>query len=159
MRGAVRAGGHPVRALSWCLCAVLALLGLRLGALHLRPGTGFSTLPILIPVSLEHEAAGRGARARAPLDTARVEALLARLEAGPVDPSLAPRIEALADDRAALLALRDRRHQLNLALMRRGAVVARLLEPAQWEVVVNHRDAARGEAEAAVLDRVLEGLR
>lgn len=145
----------------WILCVVLALTALVQLRTLSRPGSGFATLPILVPVSLEHEAAARAegqAQVQAPLDTAAIEELLAALEAAPPDPALAPRVQAFAQARADLLALRDRRHQLNVRLMHLGMQVAAVLGPEQWQAVVDHRDAARAEADAALLDRVLERL-
>lgn len=147
-----------MRGLPWLLCLLLALTGLLQLRLLLQPGTGFSTMPLLVPLSLEHEAAMRQGGPPA-LDRAQVEALLAELQATPPDPALAARIQAFADTRAELLALRNRRHQLNVSLMQTGVGVARVLGPEQWEHLLSHRDAVQAEAEAELLDRVLQELR
>ena len=72
---------------------------------------------------------------------------------------LAPQFEQLAQTRAQMLELRNRRHTLNIALMDVGIALTAELTPTQWEQVHMQRDALRGRAEADVLERVLEKLK
>ncbi|RME26600.1 MAG: hypothetical protein D6798_06360 [Deltaproteobacteria bacterium] len=152
----------------WGSWAVVVLLAVSLGIRLLPPsGTDFETMPILVPTSLTYEARLREARNQPPgrggaeavelAEDLLGEDLLA--EGGGGDPRLVAEIEALAEERARLLALRDRRHQLNVALMDVGVEVARRLRPDQWHEVVMHRDARRATAEAATFDRLLARLR
>lgn len=146
---------------AWLVPALLALaLGLRL-ADRLRAPSAFATMPILTPTSLVYEAQLRQARGQ-PAGMGGMEAFLLaeRLLASPAspDPALAAELSALAEDRAALLALRDRRHGLNTAMMEVGVDVASRLSPAQWEAIHMGRDANRARAEADTFDRLLQRL-
>ena len=145
------------------LWATVALLAAGLGIRLLPPaGTDFESMPILVPTSLTYEAQLRDARHQPPgrggAEAAELaEAMLA--EGVGADPALAAEIEALRDERARLLVLRDRRHQLNVALMEVGVDVARQLRPDQWRDIVMHRDARRAAADADTFDRLLARLR
>ena len=147
---------------AWLVPALLAVaLGLRL-ADRLRAPTTFATMPILTPTSLVYEAQLRQARGQ-PAGMGGMEAFLLaeRLLAAPdsIDPALAPELSALAEDRAALLALRDRRHGLNTSMMEVGVEVAARLRPDQWDAIHMRRDALRAEAEAQTFDRLLQRLK
>ena len=147
---------------AWIVPGLLvAALGLRVVA-WTHEGSGFATLPILVPTSLEYEARSRQERQQ-PAGQGGAEAieLADQLLAAPdaLDPSLAPEIEALALDRAQLLELRQQRHRLNVRLMQVGVSVATQLSPAQWDSVNGRRDALKAEAEAGTFDRLLARLR
>lgn len=154
-------------AAGWALAALLAASCAWHGARLARGGSGFATLPVFVPVSLEYEKrmraergqpAGRGGEEAFAL----AEGLLALPELGDLaakDPTLRGKVEALRETRAALLDARGRRHALNIALMDVGVAVARELEPAQWDRIHMRRDEVRGKAEAEVFDRLLERLR
>ncbi len=150
--------------LGWLLAACLAVaLGLQLRLLLVR-GPGFATMPVFVPVSLEHERAMREARGQ-PAGRGGEEALRAAealLKSLP-DPEKAPsQQQALARLRAtreALLAARNRRHALNIALMDVAVEVARELSPEQWDAIHMRRDALRGKAEAELFSRVEAHLR
>jgi hypothetical protein len=147
--------------LAWALVAALAAgLAARVGASRAR-GPGFATLPILTPTSLPYEAAMRADRAQ-PAGQGGAEALdlaEALLAQGVTDPALAAQVEALASDRATLLALRNQRHALNIRLMDVGVEVAGRLTAPQWEAIHMRRDTLRAQAEAAVFARLLQRLR
>lgn len=147
---------------AWTLAAVLALVaGLQAHGLS-KGDTGFGTLPIFVPLSLEHERQLRAERAQPPGDNGEqavrvAEGLIARQAA--LEPTLRPKIEAVRDARAKLLDARDRRHALNVRLMDVGVAVTATLTPAQWDSIHMRRDALRAEADAEVFDRVLQKVR
>ena len=129
--------------------------------------SGLETLPIFVPASLEVEdlmraergqEAGRGGLEAADLARVLLEERL--------DPATAAALEAplarLRAAREALLDARNRRHQLNVALMRSGVSIGRELTPAQWEHVISSRDAVKATEEAALfeeLERAVGGQR
>lgn len=123
--------------------------------------SGFATLPILVPVSLEHE---RAARAGQPPAVSGEEAirlageLLARELTPAQRAALLPEVEAMERTRARMLELRGRRHELNIALMDVGVAVASALTPEQWAQIHMRRDALRARAEADTFGRVLDRL-
>lgn len=144
----------------WTLVAVLALSCAWDVRQLLSGGTGFATLPVFVPVSLEYERqmreergqpAGRGGEEA--VETAR------RLLEAPVDPSKREAIERLRDTRAKLLDARGRRHALNIRLMDVGIAVTRELTPAQWDAIHMQRDQLRGKADAELFERVLSRMR
>ncbi len=146
--------------LAW---GVVAVLGLALAArgLALRPGEGFATMPILTPTSLVYEAQLREERGQpAGMGGAEAVAMAEALLAAPAssDPAVAAEVEALAQDRAQLLSLRNRRHALNVAMMDVGVEVARRLRPAQWQAVLMGRDQTRAAAEAETFERLRRHL-
>jgi len=146
-------------AASWGVAVVLAVsAGAHLWALgNAQPS--HAVLPIFVPVSLEHERglraslgqpAGRGGEEAVELARALAELPVAA-EAGPL-------VERLKSTRLRLLDRRDRRHQLNVAMMKLGVELGAVLTPEQWEWVVSHRDQLRRDDDAAAFDRVLGAL-
>lgn len=140
---------------------LLALAATAQGASVFRARTGYATLPIFVPVSLEYERqmrsdrqqpAGKGGEEANDL----VRELLSRTD---VDPALAPQIAALKVQRDKLLDARNRRHALNIALMDVGVAVTTQLTPSQWDRIHMQRDAIRGKSDAAVFARVMEKLK
>lgn len=123
--------------------------------------SGFVTLPILVPVSLEHE---RAARAGQPPPVSgeeavrMAEALLARELTPQQKAAIQPDMDALARTRLRMLELRGRRHALNIALMDVGVSVAEVLTPEQWAQIHMQRDGLRAKAEAETFERVLNRL-
>lgn len=150
-----------MRGAAWVLVALLVLgLGAR-GLARRAEGSGFATLPILTPTSLPYEATLRADRGQ-PAGQGGAEALAlaeALLAQGAQDPALAAEVEALAAERAALLALRNQRHALNIRLMDVGVDVASRLSPEQWQAIHMRRDTLRAQAESAVYGRLLDRLR
>lgn len=146
--------------LAWAIAAVLAgSCAWQAHALVTGP-SGFATLPIFVPVSLEYERQMRSARGQ-PAGRGGEEAVtLARAlaEEPDLDPALGPAVEAMRATRAELLDARGRRHALNIALMDVGVAVATELTPAQWAEIHMRRDVLRAHTEAEVFDRVLEKL-
>jgi hypothetical protein len=149
--------------LGWMIAAFLACSCVGQIYLLSRQGSGFETLPILVPVSLEHERAGlagqssnsKAGEAVLPLATALLQQNLdATLRV-----QLLPQLERLGQTRVRMLELRNRRHTLNIALMDVGVAIAKELSPSQWQQVHMQRDALRGRAEAEVLERVLNRLK
>ena len=144
---------------AWALVGLLAVgLAVRLVP-ERQAASGFATLPILVPASLEYEARMRVERGQpapsAPLDAAAAaQAVLDR----PATPDARANVQALRDERLALLDLRNRRHALNVRIMDVGLDVARELTPEQWAVIDSQRDALKARAEAATFGRVLQGL-
>jgi hypothetical protein len=149
-----------MKALPWLLCLVLAVSAAGHAWMLVRDRPTHAVLPIFVPVSLEHEA-GMRAKLGQPARRGGEEAVeLARaLLDLPVAPEAAPAVERLRATRAHLLALRDRRHQLNVALMNVGVDLGAALTADQWETVFSHRDQIRAKDDAAVFDRLLEHLR
>lgn len=149
--------------LGWLLAVALAVgVGAQAWALvHEAPS--HRTLPIFVPVSLEHERAMRAERGQ-PAGRGGEEAVdLARaLDGAGLDAAtaaaVAPRLAAMKELRARLLAARDRRHQLNVAMMEVGARLGAELLPAQWDVIQSRRDALRAPVDAALFDRVAAQL-
>ncbi len=146
--------------LSWALVGVLALSVAGHAWLLGRSQPTHAVLPIFVPVSLEHERAMRQALGQ-PAGRGGEEAVeLARaLVDVDLPPDVAPAVARLRERRLALLALRDRRHQLNVALMNVGVAVGAELTADQWSYVISHRDDLRAVSDAAIFDRVLGGLR
>jgi hypothetical protein len=147
----------------WALAALLALGCAAEGALLLRRGPGFATLPIFVPTSLDHERAMRAARGqpagRGGEEAVRAaEDVLSAPDAG-ADPARAATLARLRASRAALLEARNARHALNIALMDVGVELARELTPAQWDAIHMRRDALRGKAEADLFERAERRLR
>ncbi|MEN9784875.1 MAG: hypothetical protein RLZZ299_139 [Pseudomonadota bacterium] len=146
--------------LGWVIAACLAVSCTLTAVPLLRRGPGFATLPILVPVSLEHERALRAQRGQPATVTEDPARLAQSLLGSPAASRARPGdVAALRDARLGLLDARERRHVLNVRLMDVGVAVARVLTPAQWDAVHMHRDAVRREAEAALFDRVLQRLR
>ena len=133
---------------AWALCSVLALTALAQVRVLTQSGTGFSTMPVFVPLSLEHEAAARRGPA---LDLAQAEALLAQ-HAG------RPEVARATETHARILALCQERHTLNVALMEGAVDVAGHLSPDQWDRIVGERDLRKAEADAGLLDTVRDGL-
>lgn len=122
-------------------------------------GPSFATLPIFVPVSLEVEQQMRQQRGQ-PAKRGGEEAILlaqALLDED-LDPSLAPKMEALRQTRAKLLDARGRRHDLNIALMDVGVAVTAELTPTQWDHIHMERDTLRARTEAAVFERLEQKL-
>lgn len=149
-----------MRLVPWILAAALA----GSSAAHLwalgKEQPRHAVLPIFVPVSLEHEKGMRAERGQ-PAGRGGEEAVeLARaLSDRPLPPEAAPLVERLRATRLGLLDRRERRHQLNVALMNVGVELGAVLTPEQWEWVVSHRDQLRRTDDAAVFERVLAGLR
>lgn len=123
------------------------------------PASGLATLPIFVPASLEVEAslrAERGQQAgRGGLEAADLAEALLSERFG--DETAAALREPLAEVRAARVALldaRNRRHALNVALMRAGVDLGRELTPEQWEHVISSRDAVKATEEAQLFERL-----
>lgn len=143
----------PVVVLLLGVLSVIAHAALRAAP----PSSGLETLPIFVPASLEVEAlmraergqeAGRGGLeaadlARALLDERFDAATAARLQQP---------LSRLRAAREALLDARNRRHQLNVALMQAGVRIGRELSPPQWQHVISSRDAVKATEEAALFD-------
>ncbi|MES2639090.1 MAG: hypothetical protein V4850_06390 [Myxococcota bacterium] len=147
--------------LPWALVALLVASCAWNLRTFVTSGSGFATLPIFVPVSLEYERQMRSARGQ-PSGRGGEEAVaLARAltEEPGLDPALAPQVAALRATRERLLDARGRRHALNIALMDVGVAVAAELTPEQWAEIHMKRDVLRARTEAEVFDRLLEKLR
>ena len=149
-----------MRGVPWVLAAVLAVSVVGHAWVLGRAQPTHAVLPIFVPVSLEHERAMRtklgqpaGRGGEEAVDLARA---LLDVE---VPPAVGPTLERLRVGRLALLQLRDRRHQLNVALMNVGVALGAELTPEQWTHVISHRDELRSVTDAAVFDRLLGALR
>ena len=143
----------------WLLAGLLALSLLGQGWLIHSHRSGFSTLPIFVPVSLEYERQLRAQRQQpASRSGDQVLALAQALEHASLPPTtgatLKPRLTALFQTRLQLLEARGRRHELNVALMNVAVRIAQELRPDQWERIHMQRDALRARAEAEVFERV-----
>ncbi len=126
-----------------------------------RSDTGYATLPIFVPVSLEIERQMRAERQQ-PAGKGAEEAseFMRQLAARPdLDPALAPKVEALNVLHRQLLDARSRRHALNIALMDVGVAVTKELTPSQWGRIHMQRDEIRARSDAAVYERVQEKLK
>ncbi len=149
-----------MKGIEWALVALLAVsVGGHAWFLG-RAQPTHAVLPIFVPVSLDHERAMR-TKLGQPVGRGGEEAVeLARaLLDVEVPPSVGPTLERLRASRLALLELRDRRHQLNVALMNVGVALGAELTPDQWTHVISHRDELRSVTDAAVFDRLLGALR
>lgn len=151
--------------LPWIVAAAALVSVLVHGALVLSPpASGLTTMPIFVPASLEVEAllrAERGQEAgRGGLEAADLARALLNER---VDPATAAALEApLARVRAAresLLDARNRRHQLNVALMRAGVSLGKELTPAQWEHVISSRDEVKALQEGELFDALEQAVR
>jgi hypothetical protein len=148
---------------AWALCAVLTVL-IAAQAWHRFGGPRFATMPILVPVTPEFEDA---ARARRGLSASRgVEealTLASRIEPGKLaaeDRALVrDALPALEAAQARLLALRERRHALNIRLMEAGVEMTSVLTPAQWDKVHMNRDSVRAQADVTTFDRLRAALK
>jgi hypothetical protein len=146
--------------LAWAVAALLAVAAAVQAHALVKPESGFATMPIFVPLSLEHERAMRDQRGQ-PAGRGGEEALetARRLAEGPVDATLRPKVEALKETRVKLLDARGRRHALNIRMMDAGVALASVLTPEQWDRVHMRRDALRARIDAETFDRVLEKLR
>ena len=153
------------RVTSWSLFSLLLIGVLAQGTTLWRGqrGSGFATLPIFVPVSLEYERTLRQRRGQ-PAGQGGEEALhlVQALQEMDLDPTtrarVAPLVERLKTARSELLAARERRHGLNIALMDVGVALARQLDPAQWDHIHMHRDALREAQEMEAFERLLQRL-
>ena len=135
---------------------------LALGALLLRERPTHETLPLFVPVSLEYERALQATH-KSTGHGGEEAATVAKLLSGftlddATKAAIAPHVQALGDARQRVLALRNERHQLNVALMQVGAALGTTLDAAQWDIVQRGRDAVRAKDDAAVFERLREQL-
>lgn len=144
------------------LCGVLLAGNLALGGLLLRERPTHDTLPLFVPVSLEYERALRAGHKGAGHGGEEATAVAKLLSEMTLDnatkAAIGPHVQALGDARQRVLALRNERHQLNVALMQVGAALGTTLDAAQWDIVQRGRDAVRAEDDAAVFERLREQL-
>jgi hypothetical protein len=145
------------------LCAVLLAGNGVLTILLLRERPSHETLPLFVPVSLEYEKAMRTARSqpagRGGEEATAVAEVLATMDLDPATKAaITPHVEALGLARQRVLALRNERHQLNVALMEVGTELGATLTERQWDIVERGRDAVRAEEDAAVFERLRQKL-
>ena len=100
------------------------------------------------------QSAGRGGLEAADLAQALLEERFSTETAAALEEPLA----AVRAARAALLDARNRRHALNVSLMRAGVDLGRELTPAQWEHVISSRDAVKATEEAALFGELEAAL-
>lgn len=143
----------------WILVFFLLISLAGQGWMLLHRGSGFSTLPIFVPVSLEYEKQLRNSRQQpASRSGDQLMALAQSLEQSTLPPEVAarlkPSLDALFKTRLQLLEARNRRHTLNIALMDVGIQITHRLRPEQWEKIHMRRDALRAKAESEVFERL-----
>ncbi len=152
----------PSRAL-WAICALLVIGNCVLASLLFVERPTHETLPLFVPVSLEYEKALRSDRSQpAGRGGEEATAVADLLEGMDLDPAtraaITPHVEALRAARQRVLALRNERHQLNVALMEVGVELGTTLDERQWDIVQRGRDAVRGREDAAVFERLQQKL-
>jgi Spy/CpxP family protein refolding chaperone len=144
----------------WLVCVILASSALVQWGSDGGSKTGFSTLPILSPVSPELEQAMRKQRGQAtPVSPRRatqiVQAIGADEQLGQgAREAVAKQLVNATQSVGGLRTLRDERHGLNVAMMNVGVEIASKLTPAQWSHIHMHRDVRDGLAELDTLRRV-----
>ena len=118
--------------------------------------TGFATMPIVTPVSLQYEQSMR--QGAEPISIAKVMEIIPELQQG-LYPNTPPSlVEKLQLDRAKMLDLRNERHALNVYLMGAGVKILQELDKEQWEFVQSQRDNLQKQVEMDILDSVIEQL-
>ena len=122
--------------------------------------TGFSTLPILSPVSPELESVMRKQRGQqTPVSPRRAAQIMQAIGAEEslsqaVRTAAAKQLQNATHTIGGLRSLRDERHGLNVAMMNVGVEIASELTPVQWAHIHMHRDVRDGLAELDTLRRV-----
>lgn len=150
--------------LAWTAVGLSVATVLAHAVLVLRPpASGLATLPIFVPASLEVESVQRAARGqsagRGGLEAADLaQALLEERFSTETAAALEEPLAAVRGARVALLDARNRRHALNVSLMRAGVDLGRELTPAQWEHVISSRDAVKATEEAALFGELEAAL-
>ncbi len=144
----------------WFLALVLsATVALQLME-RCEVATGFSTMPILSPVSPEIESALRKSRGQGtPVNPRRAVRIVQAIESdkaleGSARKTVGKYLDRAIQTLAALRRARDRRHGLNVEMMEVGVQVSSRLTPAQWASVHLHRDSRDGAAEVQTLERL-----
>jgi hypothetical protein len=137
----------------WVL--LVALLAVQLFGLR-QEKTGFATMPIVTPVSLQYEQSMR--QGVEPVSIAKLMEIIPELQQGRY-PHVAPSlVEKLQRDRAKMLDLRNERHALNVYLMEAGVEILQELDKEQWEFVQSQRDSLQKQVEMDILDSVIQEL-
>lgn len=144
----------------WILVLILgATLALQYTACSVSE-TGFSTLPILSPVSPELERVMRKQRGQqTPVSPRRATQIMEAIGADEgleqaAREAASKQLQNATHSIGGLRTLRDERHGLNVAMMNVGVDIASELTPAQWSHIHMHRDVRDGLAELDTLKRV-----
>jgi hypothetical protein len=121
--------------------------------------SGIELMPIFVPASLQVERERRAERGqpagRGGMEAAELARVLLDTPLSPeVAARLAPEIQGLKATRLRLLDARERRHHLNVALMRAGVRLGKLLTPEQWAWIQGSRDGVRAQSEAELFSRL-----
>ena len=133
------------------LVLLLLVQILILWKIHTVPNSNTALMPILTPVSIEHERSFRKGDA---VDIHQMIDTIHQIEPQ-TTPSSAKAVAQFVSDRKRMLQLRNRRHELNTNLMNSGIHLIALLDEQQWIWVQSQRDRVQSHQEEANLDALL----
>jgi hypothetical protein len=148
-------GRAPLLVLGFAVLTVVAHAALMLW----QPRSGLETLPIFVPTSLSVERGMRAERdqpaGRGGTEAVALADALLRTELDETSrAAVALPVSRIKEARSRLLDARNRRHALNVRLMRAATRLGMVLTGEQWEVVLSTRDAVRAGVEADLFERL-----
>jgi len=138
---------------------ILLLVGLLLVQLQPRASSApqFEVLPIFTPVSLQYEAEIH--QGEEPVDIRKLLQILPELEQKLEGSEVSKEdLLRLNEQRQRMLQLRNRRHELNIAMMEGAISVLSELNEEQWAFIQSNRDRMQAEIEADIMERLLHRL-
>ena len=121
--------------------------------IHTVPTSDTALMPILTPVSIEHERSFREGVGGA-VDIHKMIETVHQIEPQSKSSS-AKAVVQFVSDRKRMLELRNRRHELNTNLMNSGIHLIALLDEQQWIWVQSQRDRVQLRQEETNLDALL----
>jgi len=117
----------------------------------------FEMMPIFTPVSLQYEQQLR--QGTAPLNIRQAMMVLEdideKIDRGTVEEK---DLLQLRENRKKMLEFRNRRHDLNIAMMNLAVEIVQELDPEQWNIIQSQRDAIQAKVEMEIFDDLLRRL-
>ena len=113
----------------------------------------FEVMPIFTPVSLQYEEVLQ--EGNVPEKNPDILEVVGQLDLENTD---LKDVQKLKNERAAMLKLRNERHELNILMMNNGIEVLGELSPEQWSFVQSNRDAIQERIELDILEKMIQSL-
>ena len=113
----------------------------------------FEVMPIFTPVSLQYEEVLQ--EGDVPEKNPDILEVVGQLDLENTD---LKDVQKLKNERAAMLKLRNERHELNILMMNNGIEVLGELSPEQWSFVQSNRDAIQERIELDILEKMIQNL-